>query len=273
MNCAGLFWRGWQPRRGATRRLARMRFHARPLLESLEERRLLTTAGGLSSPLMIDSSAAPSSLIVQYRAGTGSAGSLAAYVTGGNVGDEWAIAPGMREVQLNAGIDMAAALAAYAADPNVVFAEPDYGVKLNMIPNDPSFATEQWDLHNTGQMGGIEGSDIRAPDAWDVTLGDPSVVVAVIDTGVDYTHPDLAPNMWVNSGEIPDNQIDDDQNGYVDDVYGYDFVNQDGDPMDDYFHGTHVAGTIAAVADNGIGISGVAPGVRIMAVKFLDSSG
>jgi serine protease len=97
--------------------------------------------------------------------------------------------------------------------------------------------------------------------------------VAVIDTGIDYTHPDLADNIWVNEDEIPGNRIDDDKNGYVDDVHGYDFVNNDGDPMDDHFHGTHVAGTIGAVGNNGIGISGVNWSVQIMALKFLDAGG
>jgi subtilisin family serine protease/subtilisin-like proprotein convertase family protein len=241
----------------------------RLLVEWLEDRQLLTATPDLT----IDPSTPPTALIVQYRDGSTTASSLAAYTAGSNVGTGWALVPGMREVDLSAGTSLDAALTAYKADQNVLFAEPDYHVKLKMIPNDPSFADQQWDLNNTGQMGATPGADIRAPAAWDVTTGDPSTIVAVIDTGVDYTHPDLAPNMWTNPGEIPGNGIDDDGNGYVDDVHGYNFVDHNGNPMDDYFHGTHVAGTIAAVADNGIGISGVAPNVKIMALKFLDSSG
>jgi hypothetical protein len=110
---------------------------------------------------------------------------------------------------------------------------------------------------------------IQAPLAWDVTTGSHSVVVAVIDTGVDYNHPDLAANMWTNPGEIPANGLDDDGNGFVDDVYGYDFGNRDGDPFDDVRHGTHVSGILGAVGNNAEGVVGVSWSVRIMAVKFL----
>ncbi len=115
-------------------------------------------------------------------------------------------------------------------------------------------------------------SKIDAPQAWERTVGSPGVVLAVLDTGVDYRHEDLAANMWRNPGEIPGNGIDDDGNGFVDDVYGYDFAadrsgNNDSDPMDIDSHGTHVAGTMAAVGNNGIGVCGVAWNVRIMALK------
>lgn len=100
-----------------------------------------------------------------------------------------------------------------------------------------------------------------------------SALVAIIDAGTDYNHPDLAANIWTNPGEIPGNGIDDDGNGYVDDVHGYDFVNRDGDPMDDNGHGTHVAGTIGAIGDNGVGVAGVCWNVKIMPLKFLDSGG
>ncbi|MGB3493119.1 MAG: S8 family peptidase [Elainellaceae cyanobacterium] len=136
---------------------------------------------------------------------------------------------------------------------------------------DPDFS-ELWGLDNQGQTGGTVDADIDATEAWDISTGQ-DVVVAVIDSGVDYTHPDLAQNMWVNTGETPNNGIDDDGNGFVDDYYGYDFANDDSDPFDDDGHGTHVAGTIAAVGDNDIGVVGVAPNAKIMALKFLDASG
>ena len=98
-------------------------------------------------------------------------------------------------------------------------------------------------------------------------------MVAIIDTGIDYTHPDLAANIWTNPGEIAGDGIDNDGNGYVDDVHGYDFVNNDGDPMDDHFHGTHTAGTVGAVGNNGVGVTGVNWQVKLMALKFLGASG
>jgi subtilisin family serine protease len=120
--------------------------------------------------------------------------------------------------------------------------------------------------------------DIGVKDAWKVTMGDPDMVVAVIDTGVDYTHEDLAPNMWRNPKEIPDNGIDDDNNGYIDDVIGWDFASNDNKPYDlkgaeNPGHGTHCAGNIAAKAMNGLGVAGVAPNVRIMALRFLTENG
>lgn len=119
---------------------------------------------------------------------------------------------------------------------------------------------------------GVADADIDLPEAWDRSRGT-GTLVAVLDTGVDYRHADLADNIWVNQAEIPGNGLDDDGNGYVDDVHGYDFAYNDGDPMDRHGHGTHVAGTIAAAADNGTGVAGVAPEAQIMALKFLDDSG
>jgi subtilisin family serine protease len=150
--------------------------------------------------------------------------------------------------------------------------EPNWIVQADAIPNDPQFHL-LWGLQNTGQTGGFPGSDIRAVPAWDVETGSPSVIVAVIDTGVDIYHPDLAANIWINLGEIPGNKVDDDGNGWVDDVNGYDFFNLDADPTDDVGHGTHVAGTIAAVGNNSVGITGVAWNARLMALKFLGANG
>ena len=157
-------------------------------------------------------------------------------------------------------------------DSRVEYAEPNYEVKADIIPNDLDF-DKLWGLNNTEQTGGALDADIDAVDAWDTQTGSHDVVIAVIDTGVDYNHEDLASNIWTNSGEIPGNGKDDDSNGFVDDVHGYDFVNSDGDPMDDHYHGTHCAGTIGAVGDNMIGVAGVNWNVSIMPVKFLNASG
>lgn len=159
------------------------------------------------------------------------------------------------------------------AHPDVLWAEPDavwHASALTDLVDDP-YAEYLWGLDNT-----TADIDVDAPQAWEVTRGDPSVVVAVVDTGVDITHPDLAANVWTNPDEIPDNGIDDDGNGFADDVHGWDFHTDDAsvydDPQDDE-HGTHVAGTIAALADNGRGIVGVAPQVTIMPLKFLGPGG
>ena len=159
-----------------------------------------------------------------------------------------------------------------ASTTGVAYVEPDYAISSSAVPNDPSFS-RLWGLTNTGQSGGTAGADIDAATAWDTTTGSDDVVIAVIDSGVDYTHPDLAGNIWTNPGEIAGNGIDDDGNGYVDDIHGYDFYADDADPMDDDGHGTHVAGTIGAVGNNGIGISGVAWDVSIMALRFLGPGG
>ena len=144
--------------------------------------------------------------------------------------------------------------------------------KVATIPNDPSF-TRLYGINNVGQTGGTTDADIDAPEAWNVSTGSSSIIVGVIDTGIDYTHPDLAANVWTNPGEVAGNGVDDDRNGFVDDVHGYDFANDDGDPMDDNYHGTHVAGTIGGVGNNGTGVAGVSWNVSLMALKFLDASG
>lgn len=155
----------------------------------------------------------------------------------------------------------------------IEYAEPNYVLHVDDFPNDP-MRGDLYGMHNVGQTGGTVDKDIDALEAWDAGFtGAPTVVVGVIDTGTDYNHPDLSANMWVNPGEIAGNGIDDDGNGIVDDIHGADFVNNDGDPMDDNGHGTHTAGTIGAVGSNDIGVVGVAWDVKIMALKFLSSGG
>jgi subtilisin family serine protease len=159
-----------------------------------------------------------------------------------------------------------------AGSPLVSYVEPDFVIAPAAIPNDPSFGS-LWGLNNSGQSGGVVDADIDAPEAWDTTTGSRSVVIAVIDTGVDYTHRDLAANAWRNPGEIAGDGLDNDGNGFADDVFGWDFANRDANPMDDNGHGTHVAGTIGAVGGNGTGVVGVNWQVSIMALKFLSGTG
>jgi len=167
------------------------------------------------------------------------------------------------------------------AATNVEYAEPNYQYHALLTPNDPSF-NKLWGMENTGQTGGLEGADISATEAWDVTTGSDEVIIGVIDTGVDYKHEDLAENIYTNPGEdawvIPNdptsgNGFDDDGNGKVDDYKGWNFVNDTNDPYDDNMHGTHVSGTIGAIGNNGKGVVGVNWHVKIMPLKFLAADG
>ncbi|MDX2035318.1 MAG: S8 family serine peptidase [Isosphaeraceae bacterium] len=168
---------------------------------------------------------------------------------------------GVYAIDLVDGVSLQAASEFYDSLGGVISTEPDYLVSVARTPNDPQF----------GSLYGM--TKIAAPAAWDIQTGNGRTVVAVIDTGVDYTHPDLAANIWRNSDEVAGNGIDDDGNGFIDDLRGWDFVTNDNDPMDDNGHGTHVAGTIGAVGNNGVGVAGVAWTTTIMPLKFLDASG
>jgi len=177
-------------------------------------------------------------------------------------------------VRVQAGQNAGVAVSKMKAEKGVRYVEPNYLLRAFQTtePNDPRYP-ELWAMNNTGQNGGVEDADIDAPEAWAISRGSASVLVAVIDTGVDYRHPDLVANMWTNPDEIPNNNIDDDGNGFVDDVYGINAIDGTGDPMDDHGHGTHCAGTIGAVGNNGEGVAGVNWNVKIMALKFLSRFG
>jgi len=180
-------------------------------------------------------------------------------------------------LKLGKGENVEDALAKYRHSPAVEYAEPNYLHQLSAIPNDTQF-TSLWGLHNTGQdVNGTVGTadvDIDAPEAWDITTGSSNVIIAVIDSGIAYDHPDLAANMWRNPGETPNDGIDNDNNKLVDDYFGYDFRSDDSEPMDPINltggnpgHGTHVAGTIGAVGNNNSGVTGVMQKVKLMALK------
>jgi subtilisin family serine protease len=174
------------------------------------------------------------------------------------------------------GADIDAIIRQLEADELVEYAEPNYLIELGgVIPDDPRFG-DQWALRNLGI--GVQGypatlnADIKATEAWTITTGSPDVLIAVTDTGVDVTHPDLADNIYTNPREIAGNRIDDDNNGYVDDVSGYNVVDGDGDVSDIVGHGTQMAGIIAARTNNQAGISGVSQS-KILPVKFFKRTG
>lgn len=181
------------------------------------------------------------------------------------------LVPGLSRAQIVSGLPVTETIRRLQTDPNVVYAEPNFIVSAALTPNDPRYP-ELYGLNNTGQTGGTADADIDAPEAWDLQTGT-DIVVAVIDTGLDYNHEDIAGNVWSNPGEIAGNGIDDDNNGYIDDTRGWDFVNNDNDPFDDNDHGTHVSGTIAAVGNNAVGVVGVNWRARIMPLKFLSATG
>jgi subtilisin family serine protease len=160
----------------------------------------------------------------------------------------------------------------YKSDKNVIYIEPEIQLQILKKPNDSRYK-ELWGLNNTGQSEGLDDADINAEQAWDITTGTNTNVIAVIDSGVDYNHNDLKANMWINPNEIAGDGIDNDNNGYIDDIYGIDTYNDDSDPMDDNDHGTHVAGTIAAKGNNSLGVVGVNWNTKIIACKFLSRTG
>ncbi|MBE9264447.1 S8 family serine peptidase [Microcystis sp. LEGE 00066] len=221
---------------------------------------------------------APNQLIVKFKKGIASAQVAQFRSLFGAVSTQTIKLTGAQVWKLSGSLSVEKILAQYRSNPIFEYIEPDYILRKGTItpratfPNDPSF-NQLWGLHNTGQSGGTPDADIDAPEAWDIQTGDPNLVIGVIDTGVDYNHQDLVGNIWTNPGEIAGDGIDNDGNGYVDDIRGWDFAYNDNNPSDVDGHGTHVSGTIAGKGNNGVGVTGVAWNAKIMPLKFLDDTG
>ena len=211
------------------------------------------------------------SVLIQLPTGAMPDFKVGAYAPGLQLVKGYALVPNLYEAHIS-DHSLASTLQSLQGSSQVKMVQPDSKITAKIIPNDPSFS-QLYGMNNTGQTGGNTDADIDAPEAWDKTTGTGQTIVAVIDTGVDYNHPELRDNIWTNPGEIAGNGRDDDNNGYIDDIHGYDFANNDANPMDDNGHGTHVSGTIGAVGNNSTGVAGVNWHTSIMALKFLDASG
>ena len=218
----------------------------------------------------------PGELLIRFEPGTSAATMQAIAQTYNAVSaeslttDPNPTAPQWQLLTFTEATDVLQVREAIAKDPGVVGFELNYVVEVTTA--DPQYA-QLWALNNAGQTGGRVDADIDAPEAWQTQTGSRSVVVAVVDTGIDYRHSDLAANIWRNGAEVAGDGVDNDRNGFVDDIHGYDFVNRDGDPMDDQGHGTHVSGTIGAVGNNNIGVVGVNHNVSLMGLKSFGVDG
>src|SRR4051812_4859553 len=216
----------------------------------------------------------PGQLIVRYKDGlaaprAGAAATTSSIMSGATIARSFPKIRNLRVVQLPEGVSVQQGLAQLRVDPNVLYAEPDYIVHSDeIVPNDPFFTT-LWAMKNTGQAGGTVDADIDATDAWAQSTGSNSVIVGVIDSGVDTTHPDLLGNIFNNASDCNNNGIDDDGNGKIDDCHGWNAAANNGFMYDDVGHGTHVSGTIGATGNNGMGVVGVNWHVTIMPCKFL----
>lgn len=214
----------------------------------------LAAAGVVAAGAASAADYVPGQLIVKFKGRASSAAVSAQGTLGKHTG-------AYHLLKLRSGLSVEDAAAALASNPAIELAEPNYIYYADATPNDPQYGSQYgW-------------TKISAPQAWDVTTGSSSIVINVIDTGAYLTHPDLAANIWTNAGEIAGNGIDDDGNGYVDDVHGWNAITSTGNPNDDNGHGTHTAGTIAAVTNNGVGVAGANWGGKVLPCKFLASNG
>lgn len=249
----------------------------------------------LTAPLAVRADYVPDELIVRFKTGNGVRASALSAVPGAAIkrrNDRH----GTVTVKLPKGTTLTAAMAKYRSDPTVEYVGPNHILKIALTPNDYYYANgidlydlgfwltfPQWGLHNDGYNagnGGKAGADIHAEQAWNITTGSPNVPIAVVDTGIDFSQPDLVNKIWTNPGEIAGNGIDDDGNGYVDDVHGWNFSGHNNDPTDDHVeegmevhHGTFVSSVAAASTNNGIGIAGVAWQCPVVPAKVMDANG
>jgi subtilisin family serine protease len=217
----------------------------------------------------------PGQVIVRYEPGSSIADRADAREEAGAKPIEGLGMPRAQLLKITDGDSVAATVGQLEAQPGVAYAEPNGILQPATVPDDPDF-DQQWGLFNDGQtvngVAGTIGADIDAPAGWNITTGLPGTVVAVMDTGADLEHPDLANEIWDNSDEIPANGIDDDGNGYIDDVNGYDFYSGDSNPTDLSGHGTHVSGIAAAEGDNAFGTTGVAWRASLMELRVCGTS-
>jgi len=217
----------------------------------------------------------PDEVLIKFKRGVGKQARQVAInlVQGKRIGT-FRLDPDLFHLKVPATIGTDIAISNLMRNPNVQYAVRNhiyYLTQDQVFPDDPKF-NRQWALHNRG--GGKADPDIDAPEAWNIFPGSSDIIVAVLDTGVDYNHEDLAANIWINQLEYEgESDVDDDENGYIDDVYGYDFVNEDGDPIDDRGHGTACAGVIGGVGNNGLGITGINWNVSIMCLKIHNDQG
>lgn len=216
----------------------------------------------------------PEGVIVRYEPGTSAGQKLQARSAADVTFDRNLLLPRTQLVEAGPGQSVYDAIATLESDPRILYAEPDYVDQLAAVPSDPLLSA-QWGLTNTGQIisgpygnfAGVPGADISAVAGWDIGRASPKVLTGVIDSGFTTDHPDLKNQLWTNPNEIPGNGIDDDGNGYVDDVHGWDFVDNTNVIGDGAGHGTHVAGIIGGTGNNGIGGSGVSWNANLLPLK------
>jgi subtilisin family serine protease len=267
---------------------------ASPLHPTRSAARVPRRAASLFGALLV-SLAAPVAARAAVAAAPDTSGALIRFAPGTSPGERAALlrrhgaivrerltTPGVIRVAPTPGTTLGEALTGLRSEPATDWAEPIRLYRASAVPNDPAFGA-QWGLRNVGQTvggeGGTAGDDVDAVAAWDTTVGSPSTVVAVVDGGVDLSHPDLAPNLPPNPGESgggrETNGVDDDGNGFIDDVRGWDFVADDNDPQDQdtASHGSHVAGILAARGGNGIGVSGLSQQASLLPIRALTSNG